>query len=327
MIVEHGGNTRDFSLARGLIPDEALDLSASLHPCAPNIADVLSENLGSVRNYPDPRLATRYLAEAIGVDPERLLLTNGGSEAIALVADVLGEGNIVAPEFSLYQRHLKRTAETAPRWRSNPNNPLGTLADPAEQATVWDEAFYPIATGQFTRGDEQSWRIGSMTKIWACAGLRLGYVVAPDAQSCQVLASRQPKWSVNGLALAIIEPMLEKTDLRVMKDQLEVLRASLFLLLQEKGIANAKVKHILSPAWTTDWISEEGRQKLRLYGIAPPVNEPDKSALFSEPPRVACPKCNSEDTRMVSLFGSTACKAQYQCNQCLEPFDYFKCLK
>ena len=237
MIVEHGGNTRDFSLSRGLNPDEALDLSASLHPCAPNIADVLPDYLGSVRNYPDSRLATRYLADAIGVDPERLLLTNGGSEAIALVADVLGEGNIVAPEFSLYQRHLKRTAETAPRWRSNPNNPLGTLAEPAEQAAVWDEAFYPIATAQWTRGDEQSWRIGSLTKIWACAGIRLGYVVAPDAQSCRVLASRQPKWSVNGLALAIIEPMLEKTDLRVMKDQLEVLRTSLFLLLQEKGIA------------------------------------------------------------------------------------------
>lgn len=97
--------------------------------------------------------------------------------------------------------------------------------------------------------------------------------------------------------------------------------------LQEKGIANAQVKHVLSPAWTTDWISEEGRQKLRLYGIAPPINEPDKSALFSAPPRVCCPRCSASDTRMVSLFGSTACKAQYQCNSCQEPFDYFKCLK
>lgn len=97
--------------------------------------------------------------------------------------------------------------------------------------------------------------------------------------------------------------------------------------LQEKGIANAQVKHVLSPAWTTDWISEEGRQKLRLYGIAPPVNEPDKSALFSAPQRVCCPRCSASDTRMVSLFGSTACKAQYQCNSCQEPFDYFKCLK
>jgi len=65
--------------------------------------------------------------------------------------------------------------------------------------------------------------------------------------------------------------------------------------LKEKGIANAAVKHVLSPAWTTDWISEEGRQKLRLYGIAPPVNEPDKTTLFAEPTRVSCPKCNSKD--------------------------------
>lgn len=234
MIVEHGGNIRDFSLSRGLNPDEALDLSASLHPCAPKITDVLLDRLGSVRNYPDSRSATRFLAAAIGVDPERLLLTNGGSEAIALVADVLDEGNIVAPEFSLYQRHLKRVVETAPRWRSNPNNPLGTLAEPSEQAAVWDEAFYPIATGQFTRGDNNSWRVGSLTKIWACAGLRLGYVIAPDARACHLLASRQPRWSVNGLALAIIEPMLEKTDLRMMKDQLELLRSDLFQILQKK---------------------------------------------------------------------------------------------
>ena len=108
---------------------------------------------------------------------------------------------------------------------------------------------------------------------------------------------------------------------------MQQIEVDLLAKLQEKGIANAQVKHVLSPAWTTDWISEEGRQKLRMYGIAPPVNESDKSTLFAEPPRVACPKCNSLETRMVSLFGSTACKAQYQCKQCLEPFDYFKCLK
>ncbi len=108
---------------------------------------------------------------------------------------------------------------------------------------------------------------------------------------------------------------------------MQQIEVDLLAKLQEKGIANAQVKHVLSPAWTTDWISEEGRQKLRIYGIAPPVNESDKSTLFAEPPRVACPKCNSMETRMVSLFGSTACKAQYQCKQCLEPFDYFKCLK
>jgi ring-1,2-phenylacetyl-CoA epoxidase subunit PaaD len=108
---------------------------------------------------------------------------------------------------------------------------------------------------------------------------------------------------------------------------MQQIEVDLLAKLNEKGIPNARVKHVLSPAWTTDWISEEGRQKLRLYGIAPPVNEPDKSILFADAPRVSCPKCNSQDTKMVSLFGSTACKAHYQCNICKEPFDYFKCLK
>ncbi|MGV3630801.1 MAG: 1,2-phenylacetyl-CoA epoxidase subunit PaaD [Bacteroidota bacterium] len=93
------------------------------------------------------------------------------------------------------------------------------------------------------------------------------------------------------------------------------------------GIIPVEVIQTLSPAWTTDWISENGRKKLREYGIAPPENEVDKSVLFAEPPVIACPKCNSKNTRMVSQFGSTACKAHYQCNDCLEPFDYFKCLK
>ena len=88
-----------------------------------------------------------------------------------------------------------------------------------------------------------------------------------------------------------------------------------------------EVKSTLSPAWTTDWMSEKGKEKLREYGIAPPENEVDKSVLFAKPTVVPCPKCNSKNTRMVSQFGSTACKAHYQCNQCLEPFDYFKCLR
>jgi ring-1,2-phenylacetyl-CoA epoxidase subunit PaaD len=97
--------------------------------------------------------------------------------------------------------------------------------------------------------------------------------------------------------------------------------------LAEKGINDVGVDLVITPAWTTDWISEDGRNKLREYGIAPPEDEVDKSVLFSKPTVVPCPKCGSDNTRMVSLFGSTACKAQYQCNECLEPFDYFKCLK
>lgn len=97
--------------------------------------------------------------------------------------------------------------------------------------------------------------------------------------------------------------------------------------LLEHGIEHVEVKNVLSPAWTTDWLSENGRRKLQEYGIAPPVDEIDKSVLFAEQPTVPCPRCLSKHTKMISQFGSTACKAHYQCQDCLEPFDYFKCLK
>lgn len=97
--------------------------------------------------------------------------------------------------------------------------------------------------------------------------------------------------------------------------------------LKTKGIDTARVELVLAPAWSTDWLSENGRVKLREYGIAPPEHEVDKSVLFAAPTIVPCPKCHSKNTRMVSQFGSTACKAMYQCNDCQEPYDYFKCLK
>ena len=89
---------------------------------------------------------------------------------------------------------------------------------------------------------------------------------------------------------------------------------------------DAKVERVISPAWTTDWITDQGRQKLKEYGIAPPQNGSNsKLSLFGETV-VACPRCNSSNTRKISEFGSTACKAHYQCNACAEPFDYFKCI-
>ncbi len=97
--------------------------------------------------------------------------------------------------------------------------------------------------------------------------------------------------------------------------------------LAENNIEGVEVKMKFSPAWTTDWLTENGKKKLKEYGIAPPVNEPDKSILFAKPFVVPCPKCNSKSTKMLSQFGSTACKSLYQCNECSEPFDYFKCLK
>ncbi|SHJ03860.1 ring-1,2-phenylacetyl-CoA epoxidase subunit PaaD [Mesonia phycicola] len=96
--------------------------------------------------------------------------------------------------------------------------------------------------------------------------------------------------------------------------------------LKEAGYAS-KVNLILSPAWSTEWITEEGKNALREYGIAPPMDATsDKKALLGEEKIVKCTNCGSTNTHLVSQFGSTACKALFKCNDCQEPFDYFKCL-
>lgn len=96
--------------------------------------------------------------------------------------------------------------------------------------------------------------------------------------------------------------------------------------LQEHNIHDVEVNLTLSPVWTTDMISEEGRKKMKEYGIAPPEKKTsDKDSLLGKDTVVTCPLCNSKNTKMISHFGSTACKALYQCLDCKEPFDYFKC--
>ena len=88
-----------------------------------------------------------------------------------------------------------------------------------------------------------------------------------------------------------------------------------------------RVRRVLEPAWTTDWITAQGREKLKAAGIAPPVprSQQDDGGYFVRP-EVACPRCESVDTLELAPFGATACKAQYRCFSCHEPFDYFKCL-
>lgn len=108
---------------------------------------------------------------------------------------------------------------------------------------------------------------------------------------------------------------------------MDVISMNIKFKLIENGYKNVQVKSVLSPVWTTDWMTEAGKQKLKAYGIAPPnpgqqVCTPD---LFAEDEAVQCPRCNSYHTVMVSRFGSTACKALYKCEDCHEPFDYFKC--
>jgi ring-1,2-phenylacetyl-CoA epoxidase subunit PaaD len=96
------------------------------------------------------------------------------------------------------------------------------------------------------------------------------------------------------------------------------------IALERAGIARPKIRTVLSPAWTTDWMSEDGRRKLREYGIAPPQASSSRRALFGEQ-QVACPQCGSANTEVLSEFGSTSCKALWRCKSCREPFDYFKC--
>jgi ring-1,2-phenylacetyl-CoA epoxidase subunit PaaD len=106
----------------------------------------------------------------------------------------------------------------------------------------------------------------------------------------------------------------------------EVIEQSIVTALEKRGLAPVCIKRILSPAWTTDWISEEGRNKLRDYGIAPPDHGASMRELMRAGRSIACPRCKSRQTTCVSEFGSTACKAAYKCDDCLEPFEYFKCI-
>ncbi|MDE3251301.1 MAG: phenylacetate-CoA oxygenase subunit PaaJ [Bacteroidota bacterium] len=108
---------------------------------------------------------------------------------------------------------------------------------------------------------------------------------------------------------------------------MDVMKIQIRMALVANGFTQINLQQELSPAWTTDWMSDAGKEKLKAYGIAPPqykqaVCTPDS---FQEEEAIQCPLCNSYHTRLVSQFGSTACKALYQCQDCKEPFDYFKC--
>lgn len=222
----HGGDGPAIARALGI---DVLDLSQSLNPLAPDPAPVVARHLDSLGRYPDPDAATCALAQSVGVDPTRLVLTNGGAEAIVLVAAEVGGGSVEEPDFSLYPRGA------GPRWRSNPHSPSGRLAGPDERAGVWDEAFYPLATGEWTRGDE-AWVVGSLTKLLACPGLRAGYVLAPDAGAARAIAARQPAWSVNGLVCAALPDLLERVDLPAWTIGVAELRASLVDVLRAAGL-------------------------------------------------------------------------------------------
>jgi ring-1,2-phenylacetyl-CoA epoxidase subunit PaaD len=105
---------------------------------------------------------------------------------------------------------------------------------------------------------------------------------------------------------------------------MNMIKLEIELALDRAGVTNARVREVLSPAWTTDWMTETGRERLRAYGIAPPTGRAGRRALFGTD-EVVCPQCGSIDTERLAEFGSTSCKALWRCKACREPFDYFKC--
>ncbi len=228
----HGGDVVRLARALGFPVDFMLDLSVSLNPVAPDVTALAATHLGALRRYPDVTDARRALAEAMGAEPERLVLTNGGAEAISLLGQLVG-GRVDEPEFSLHPRGLP----TAPRWRSNPHNPTGRLAGPDERAQVWDEAFYPLATGCWTRGDASALAVvGSLTKLFACPGLRMGYVLA-DPELIRRIEQLQPEWAVGGLELALLPELLGHADLVAWAKEIAELREDLLGLLSRHGLS------------------------------------------------------------------------------------------
>lgn len=251
----HGGDGPAIAAALGIDPAGILDLSASLNPLAPDVASLVRRHAAAASRYPDPVAATNALADAMGVEAGRLLLTNGGSEAIALVAAELGGHVLAEPEFGLHPRHAD-----GPTWRSDPHSPSGLLATDAEAGAVdvWDEAYYPLATGRWTAGRPTT-TVGSLTKVFACPGLRLGYVVDDDVAR---FAARQPAWALGTVALAVLVDLLEVADLVGWRDGIARLRTDLVGVLAEHGL--------VTEAADAPWVLVEApglRDRLAPHGI------------------------------------------------------------
>lgn len=254
----HGGDGARVASALGLDPASVLDLSASLNPCGPDVAALALRRLDALARYPDAVPATAALAGALGIEPERVVLTNGGAEAISLVAAELGGGVAAEPEFALHPR-----AGHGPRWQSDPSNPSGRLLGPEERAGVRDEAFYPLATGRWSRCDPGAVVVGSLTKLFACPGLRAGYIVAPGPELADRLHRRQPAWSVNGLAAALVPDLLAAADLAAWASQIAGLRRELVGVLSRH--------HLSAMPSDANWVLVPGasglRSALALHGI------------------------------------------------------------
>lgn len=234
----HGGDGPAVAQALGLDPADLLDLSQNLNPFAADVRTLVTRHLDTLGHYPDDRPATRLLAQVLDVDPTRLLLTNGGSEAIALLVAEHGGQVLAEPEFALHPR-----GDHGPVWRSNPHSPTGRLADTGEHADIWDEAFHALATGRWSAGRE-GMVVGSLTKTFACPGLRLGYVLVEDPADLAPVRRHQPHWSTSALSLAVLPDLLEHADLPTWATQISDAREELVALLQGYDL---EVTHAAAP--------------------------------------------------------------------------------
>ena len=170
-------------------------------------------------------------------------------------------------------------------------------------------------------------------------------MVSVTVTAAEQEALRQRAWNA---AAAVVDPeipVLSIADLGVLRDvqivngtaeatitptysgcpAMNLIALNVELALEEIGFVMPRIKTVLSPAWTTDWMTEQDKKTLAAYGIAPPEGKASRRALFGEE-HVTCPQCHSRDTQRISEFGSTACKALWRCRACAEPFDYFKCI-
>ncbi|GIU83531.1 MAG: threonine-phosphate decarboxylase [Acidimicrobiales bacterium] len=229
---DHGDDLLRVAAALGRPPEDFLDLAVSCNPVAADMTGLLVRHAAAIRRYPDPAPLREAFSTMLGVEPDMLLFTNGASEAIALLAATLGPGRVEEPEFGLFPRGGDASA---PRWISDPNNPTGLLAPPDREADVRDESFWPLATGTWTRGDARIATVGSFTKLFACPGLRLGYVVA-DAELVRELGARQPRWSVSSLAIACVTEALTRVDVPSQASRVAELRRELSALFESHGL-------------------------------------------------------------------------------------------
>ena len=198
------------------------------------------------------------------------------------------------------------------------------LEDPAEDEAMTDDAMEDVpeaallprragggsarSAGDLSARERRAWR--------AAASVCDPEVPVLTIEDLGVL--RDVHVAVDGAMVVTITPTYSGCP------AMDLIAVAVELALRDAGFADVRIEHALSPAWTTDWMSAEGRQKLKAYGIAPPKAGSSRRALFGEE-EIACPRCESVDTSRISEFGSTACKALWRCNACGEPFDYFKC--